>query len=150
MWAIARYDFGLTQEEFGRLTPGMFKALLSRKQARFREQLYLAGITASMVWNMTPKKSDKALSPWDFVPDPEAETRRDELKRNVSAFFGMIVESGANKVFDVEGVRKKIVDKLKGKGHDDVEEVVDEVFVAWKLRREKEARDGGNSRNTDS
>ena len=104
----------------------MFTALLKRKQARFREQLYLAGVTASMTANVAGKMSAKEWSPWDFVPDPEAESRREELKRNVSAFFGMIVESGANKVFDVEGVRKKIVDKLKGKGHDDVEEVVDD------------------------
>lgn len=121
------------------MTPGMFAALQKRKQVRFSEQLYIAGINASMTWNTTPKAAgSQMLSPWDFVPDPAAETRRNELKRNVSALFGMIVESNAQMVFDMEGVRKKIVDKLKGKGHDDVEAVVDEVFAAWKLKREKE------------
>jgi len=129
----------------------MFRALLNRKQARFCEQLYVAGITASMIWNRARQKdSEKVLTPWDFVPDPEANERREALKRNVSAFFGLCVESGASRVFDMEGVRRKIVDKLKGKGHEDVEAVWVEVLVAWKLRGEKEARDGGNSRNTNS
>lgn len=124
----------------------MFKALLQRKAARFREQQYLAGMTASMIWNMTPKKESRVLTPWDFVPDPQEDARRETLRKHIVAMISVAV---ALTTQDLDEIREKTVVKLTKLGHENVREIFEEAFPHWKWREMKEARDGSNSRNTD-
>lgn len=121
----------------------MFIALLKRKQAKFREAQYLAGITASMVANMGGKTSQKSWSPWDFVPDPKDTELREKLKQHIVAVFNIAV---AMTTQDMDEIREKVIARLKAAGHADVEEIFEEAFPKWKR---EEMKHGSNSRNTD-
>jgi hypothetical protein len=70
MWAIARVDLGLSTEEFSKLTPRKYSALVDRLQARDQKNYMGHGIVASTVANYAPfaNPDRKALSPLDFVP----------------------------------------------------------------------------------
>lgn len=72
LWAIARYDLGITSyDEFGRLTLAQFEALLDRKMEEHRRSMLCAGVVASTVANSAPfgDPKRKAISPMDFVPE---------------------------------------------------------------------------------
>src|ERR1051326_2867207 len=95
LWAVAVHDFGLTSEEFGRLTPGMFMALLDRRSAQFRRECYLAGLVASTILNVNRhSEKDRAWSPFDFVPTLQEDPERDQIKQNIASLFSML--SGAD------------------------------------------------------
>jgi isocitrate lyase len=128
---MAKYDFGIaTFEEFGRMTPGMFMALQKRHAVQFKHDCYLGGIGASATLNSRRQKdTDKIWDPFDFVPDAEQDTRRAELKRNVTALFAMLM---SNPNTNKDAVRTKIIAKLTKAGHTNVSEVFDEVFASWK------------------
>lgn len=131
---MARYDFGLTTEEFGRTTPGMFMALMKRRAAEFKHDCYQTGTIASMLWNVNRKtKDDKVMSPFDFVPDEKRDEKREELKRNIHSLFAML---GVNPHTNVKKLRRDTISKLTKAGHKDVEQIFDEVFSKWQLQSE--------------
>jgi hypothetical protein len=131
---MARYDFGLTMAEFGRTTPGMFAELIKRQSSRFRRNCYLAGITASMVANVNrPNEQAKVWSPFDFVPDPERTKKRDSLKNKIMSVFGAMMEFNSSPD-SMDKAREKIVTSLTQAGHEDVEEVFDEIFPLWEKK----------------
>jgi len=121
----------------------MFKALLNRKQARFREQLYLAGITASMTANVSGKTSTKTWTPWDFVPDSKETELREKLKRHI---MSAVTVASAFTTQDIDEIRETLIARLKKQGYEDVEEIFEETFPKWKR---EEMKHGSNSRNTD-
>lgn len=67
---MARVDLNLSIEEFGKLTPKMFSALVDRLKARDQKLYLAAGIIASTISNTAafgdPQR--KAASPLDFIP----------------------------------------------------------------------------------
>ena len=65
---MARYDLGISDTEFGELTPHLFDLLLQRKQAQDKQEYYRAGIIAAAVVNFSMGHPDKPVSPMDFVP----------------------------------------------------------------------------------
>jgi hypothetical protein len=134
---MARYDFGMTWEEFGRTTPGMFLALMKRLNVRFRHDCYTAGIVASMIANVNRKNDQaKVWSPFDFVPDAERDKRRGELKKQILALFGTLLEF--NKSPDaIDKARDLVIARLTKAGHTDVEGVFDEVFPHWEKKKDK-------------
>lgn len=50
------------------MTPGLFDALISRKEAADKSEFCRAGIVAAAVINHSFSPPDKAVSPLDFVP----------------------------------------------------------------------------------
>jgi hypothetical protein len=134
---MARYDFGMTLEEFGKTTPGQFMALIKRQNNRFRRECYLAGVTASMIANVNrPDQKAKYWTPWDFVPDPERANKRNDLKSQIMKVFGAMMEFNASPSA-MDSARERIVAKLTKQGHTDVEEVFDEVFPHWEKKVKK-------------
>jgi hypothetical protein len=71
IWAIARYDLRIEEHEIGRLTLGLFDALLDRHLEAHRRRMLYAGVVAAEIWNANPFGSAdrKAISALDFVPD---------------------------------------------------------------------------------
>ena len=110
------------------MTPGMFMALLKRKQARFREQLYFAGVTASMVANMGGKTSTKFWTPWDFVPDPKFDELRETLRKHI---MSTVTVAKAFTKQPMGEIREKLITRLKKQGYENVEEIFDETFPNW-------------------
>jgi hypothetical protein len=128
---MAKFDFGITLEEFGRATPGMFMALMKRQNVEFRHNCYLAGITASIVANVNRANDEARI--WtaiDFVPDRAKETRRDKLKSQIHATFGAMLEFNSSPEA-MDAARKTIIERLTKAGNEDVEEVFNEVFPHW-------------------
>lgn len=115
------------------MTPGMFMALQERRAAKFRHACYEAGIVAAAVWNSQRTQKDAPVaSPWDFVPRP-APTERDLLKQNLLSLFSMV----KGRPEDVERICQKTIERLKSEGHENVEELFDEIFPGWNQAKEK-------------
>lgn len=123
MWAVARYDFGLTDEEFGKLTPTQFQLLWERRTANFRRQCYLHGITAAATYNV--QRTDwkqETLSPMDFIPRSQAETEREAIVSFLTKLKGTMPASKLS-----EAKQSYLLD-LKQKGRADAEGIIAEVF----------------------
>lgn len=83
MWAIGVFDFGLSSEQFWKLTPAQFEAL-SRRHEIVRQQDDLGfGIVASTVANChrNPKKRRKPYEPADFMPKYGGESKQKKKKQ---------------------------------------------------------------------
>lgn len=68
MWAVGRYDLGLTEEEFWGLTPRQYVALLERHEEAMEWEDYRMGVIASTIVNMLKAKGGKTFKPEDFMP----------------------------------------------------------------------------------
>lgn len=68
MWAIGRFDLGLTDAEFGKLNPALFQALLNRKQEQDKKEFLQTGMIAAAVINFSAGHPEKPVSVMDFVP----------------------------------------------------------------------------------
>ena len=80
LWAIARIDLGLSDEEFGDLSYGLFDALMERWWQRERREYMRAGVVASVVANcLGRREGDPAITPMDFVPGEKREVDLDKL-----------------------------------------------------------------------
>jgi hypothetical protein len=74
IWAIARYDFGLQEEEVGKLNLREYDALSKRKQAERNDARLNAGIIAAAILNSAAfgDPDRKPVTALDFVPDLKA------------------------------------------------------------------------------
>jgi hypothetical protein len=125
MQAVAFYDFRLTEEQFGRLTPLQFWALWDRRAAAFRQQCYLQGIVASAVFNSQRTDSKQHLFDcWDFVPRSRDEAQREEIVLMLRQQLNNIPADHQ------QAARRKWEEKLQEIGRADTEEILTQVF-AW-------------------
>jgi hypothetical protein len=131
---MAHYDFGVRSfEEFGRMTPGMFIALMRRKQAQFTRDLFLQGTVAAAIWNSSGNlKEGKSVSPWDFIYDEKANEQREQLKKNI---VSMVSVATAYTKADMDEVRENVIAKLTKAGYQDVAEIFEEAFPHWKRKK---------------
>ena len=72
LWALARYDLQLSDEEFGELSPRQFHWLLKRKERETEHRELLNGIVAAAVVNFSFSAPDKQAEPKDFMPSQYA------------------------------------------------------------------------------
>jgi hypothetical protein len=124
---LARYDLGLSDEEFADLTPGEFQALCKRRNTRIKYERYANALTASAVYNVNRHSDDTpAISAFDFIRDDASAEKADKLRKakmfckKVIAGLGM----SATKEKMVEVRAKAIVD-LKASGYENAEEIFD-------------------------
>ena len=70
VWAVARYDLHLEEDDFWRLTPAQFDALHRRHLAAEEREDLRAGIVASTIANANrdPKRRKQPFKPQDFMP----------------------------------------------------------------------------------
>ena len=129
MWAWARYDFGLSDEEFGDLTPGEFNALCTRRNIRIRYERYANAITAAAVYNVNRRSSDDAIvSAFDFVRDEQESEKQERLlkaKKFVRQALALPLGTPREKFLEV---RIKVVADLKASGYDNATQIVDDCF----------------------
>lgn len=97
MWAVARYDLGLTEQEFLDITPARFFALIDRHNSEKQEQDYRAGIIASNIVRVHASKEDSAkYGPGYFFPSLRSErevaatkvrSTPEEMKRHLQTVY---------------------------------------------------------------
>jgi hypothetical protein len=131
LWSIAQFDFGLSLEEFGRLTPGMFQALQERRQVQFRHHCLYAGIVASTLINIKLPKDSTPVSPYDFFvgaseAEDESERELEEIKKNIVSAFSMFPNPTPDKL---QELHERSVKSLKERGYADAEKIMAELFA---------------------
>ena len=123
MWAVARYDFGLTDSAFGRLTPTQFWALWERRAANFKRQSYLHGLTSAAVYNVNrTDEKQHVFSPFDFIGKSSEDAEVDEI---VQMFKRVKAEL---KTSQLPEARQAWTKKLTELGRTDVREIISELF----------------------
>jgi hypothetical protein len=67
-YSIARYDLGLSAEEFFDLTPRQFDALLKRHRYRVESTEFLFAQLTSWIANTGFRSTEKPTADFDFMP----------------------------------------------------------------------------------
>jgi len=80
-WAVAIYDFKLTEEQFFDLTPAKFRALGKRHELRNQLEDYRAGVIASLLYNIHRGKGTAKGPEAFFRSLREEEIKDDPLAR---------------------------------------------------------------------
>ena len=127
-WAIARYDLGLTDDEFWELTPLQFKALRKRQEIEFRHKCFVAAIAAADYRNAHRYESgDKVWSPLDYVVCEGGDTdlRREEAKHNIAAAYVLV---GSMTPAQAAKRKENIIRSLRDQGFEDADALFGEVF----------------------
>jgi len=84
MWSVARYDLGLTDDEFYGLTPRQYDALLKRKEYQTWQQEFLfAQLTAFSV-NFSLCHPMEPVCIGDFMPSEFAKKKSEPSKTTKS------------------------------------------------------------------
>jgi hypothetical protein len=68
LWAQARYDLGLTEEEFWRMTPRQLSALLKRHKREHERQEFLFAQVVSNTVNFSMCRPKQPVTPKQFMP----------------------------------------------------------------------------------
>jgi hypothetical protein len=68
LWSQARYDLGLSDEEFYRLTPSLLSRLLHRHREALAHSEMCSALTTAAVINHSMCPPEKAVSWIDFAP----------------------------------------------------------------------------------
>lgn len=125
MLAVAIFDFHLSQEQFGRITPRLFWDLWERREMMLRRACYLSGIVASAVFNVARTQvGQKVFEPWDFLPRSHDDAQREEI---ILLFRRQINEIPPQHHKDARATMEA---RLKQMGRSDTEEILERVF-AW-------------------
>jgi hypothetical protein len=137
--AEAWYDFGLTAEQFGEYTPSMIQDLRDRRWQRFRRECFPTAMVLAQKYNSHRPEGAELRSPMSFLPgyEPKELSERERIQQNVRARFTTLRDVDEA---TAERLRLHTIEKLKKAGHEDAEELIDEVFVAWsrKLKDKKQ------------
>ncbi len=126
---MASYDFGLTREEFGELTPGEFRALCKRRNIRIKYERYANALTASAVYNVNRRSEETpTVTAFDFIRDEidaEKKEQRNKAKSFVKTAFNVRLGTPMEKILEI---KVKVIADLKAAGYTDAEEIVYECF----------------------
>ena len=77
---------GLTDDEFGNLTPYQFEGLLDRHKQRMEREELLMGIVASTVANTGFARPEEPVAPKDFMPSQLGKTGEDSERMTAEEF----------------------------------------------------------------
>jgi len=120
---VARYDLGLSWDEFSDLTPSMFVALCKRRNVRLKHEKFANAQTAAAVYNVATRSAEP-LTAYDFVRDPkeaEAHEQRQTLKRQIKdAVIRMPQDTDRAKFMRLRG---NIIKQLEAIGRTDAAEL---------------------------
>jgi len=84
VWAIGRFDLGLSEEELWNLTLPEFNALLERKRERDERADLRAGTVAAVIANAFRSKGTRAYGPADFMPTLQRHERRQPWQKQLA------------------------------------------------------------------
>jgi hypothetical protein len=68
LWSVARYDLGLSKEEFYQLNPRQLDALIKRKEQEDADKQFLFAQLTSAVINFSMCHPTEPTKPADFMP----------------------------------------------------------------------------------
>lgn len=125
LWAVARYDLGLSWPEFEDLTPGMFWELCKRRDMARKHERFANALTASAVYNSRRTSEEQPIiTAYDFIRDPESSRKREEietLKRQIREQVTMLPVSTPRAHF--MAMRERIIATLEAQGRTDAKEL---------------------------
>lgn len=123
MWAVSRYDYGLTDEEFGCLQLPQFWMLWDRHLESFKRLCYGAGLVAAAIYNCNRTESTQRLfSPIDFIPQTLAETEKEELIEMLRKWASQIPSKSRSKA------RSEWKTRLVNMGRQDADEILEKAL----------------------
>lgn len=76
MYSVARFQLGLSEEEFFDLTPLQFTYLTERYEQERESLDFRAGVIAATVANCNRKKGSKAFKATDFMPNYQVQQEK--------------------------------------------------------------------------
>jgi hypothetical protein len=79
-WSVARFDLGLTEDEFFSLTERQLHALIARFKAKNEKAELLFGIQTAVLANHSFSPPKKAYQAFDFMPSKVAEREKSAPK----------------------------------------------------------------------
>jgi len=129
---MARYDLGLSWEEFGECTPGMFQALCKRRNTRLKYERFANAQVAAAVYNMAGRmRSDDApeVTAFDFVMDEEESAKREndiKFRRYVQKAIGQLPISAS--LEKLREKRLKVIEDLRASGCGEPEAFFDSIW----------------------
>jgi hypothetical protein len=98
MWSVARYDLGLTSEDFYALTPRQFDALVKRRERDAQEQEFLTAQLTAAVVNFSMCHPKEPVSPRDFMPSefgkPARKPKRVRITKKLKRELALSVRAG--------------------------------------------------------
>jgi hypothetical protein len=139
LWAIARYDLGLSFEEFEECTPTMFNALCKRKRIRYKYERLAHALTASAVYNCNRASKDSPIiQPFDFIREVDAAQEEVLLIKSLikKAIGEAAVKTPRAKLLRI---RMNVIASLAKRGRTDGEALFNSV---WPTLRPTEADNG--------
>lgn len=80
-WAVARYDLGLTSEEFFECTPRQLDALIQRHERSRQDQEFLFAQLTACVVNFSRAHPKEPIAPKDLMPSEWAKKAARTPKR---------------------------------------------------------------------
>lgn len=130
MWAIGRYDLGLSDDEFEECTPKMFQALCKRRNVRIKYDRFANAMTAAAIYNVNrSSENDPMVRAFDFVMTDEQAKQR-EQRISFTRFIKKTI-GGLPLHITPEGLRKKrlnVIADLRASGCTNPEEMFDEIW----------------------
>ncbi|MGB8990068.1 MAG: hypothetical protein WCC37_25955 [Candidatus Sulfotelmatobacter sp.] len=127
---MARYDFGLSDEEFEELTPVEFKGLGTRRVIAIKYQRFAGAQSAAATYNVNRGEESPIITAMDFVRDDEKQAEM-ERKRNMRRVLNQLgMTRGDRKKLLM--LRAKMIADLKARGNRDAEEMCNEVWPSLK------------------
>jgi len=136
---VARYDLGLSFDEFSDCTPAMFNALCRRKRIRYKYERLAHALTASAVYNCNRASKDSpVIQPFDFVR--EVDKAEEERMAIVAIIRKAIGEAAAKAPREkLLRIRMNVIASLAKRGRTDGEAIFNEV---WPTLKPTEADNG--------
>jgi len=83
LWAVAEIELGKSRDEFGRLTPREFQALVDQRDTVEERLDFRAALIASTIANVNRTKKGKAWKISDFMPKRKRRGRKGKRKQTV-------------------------------------------------------------------
>ena len=84
-WAVARYDLGLSEQEFYSITPRQLDALAKRKEYETRHtELLFAQLTSYLI-NFSTVRPKEPVKPADFMPSEWAKEKPQPKRVRITA-----------------------------------------------------------------
>lgn len=81
-WAVARYDLGLTSEEFFDCTPRQIDALIQRYERGIQVDEFMTAQHIACTVNFSMARPKEPVQPKDFMPSQWAKAGRDKVKNS--------------------------------------------------------------------
>lgn len=139
MWALARYDLGLSWEEFEELTPGMFQALCKRRNIRIKYERYAHAMTTSAVYNVNRhSQDDPVITAFDFIRDERSALKKEKQRQAKQyikqAIGGLPMTTTREKFLEV---RSKVIADLTASGHKDAEQLMNACWPSLEPTEEE-------------